>query len=118
LTPFMPETPLGRWSVCAGPQGDVWIAKRTGDIYQVSRGTTRFSLHDVGDAYSLACGQSGFAWFVVPAGIHAVHSDRATPVPAIAGLRPYQIMQAIAASDHTLYATVSGTPANGGGIWR
>ena len=52
------------------------------------------------------------------AGVWAVASGRLTALPQITGARRREFIKIVAASDHTLYATVAGAFENGGGIWQ
>jgi signal transduction histidine kinase len=105
------------WSVCASTQGELWILTRDGQLYQGAR-EARSPFPDVGDAYSIACAPGGYAWLATAAGILEAHAGRIARLPNVPRIRPYQLMQVVAASDHTLYGLVSGTAGSGGGVWR
>jgi ligand-binding sensor domain-containing protein len=109
------ETAIG-WSVCASKEGDVWIGSSNG--LQPVQGRERTWLTGVGDLYSLACGEDSHAWFVDRNGVWAVASRKLTALPPITGVPPYGVTRVVVTSDQTLFATVSGPVAAGGGIWR
>lgn len=115
---FLPETKTDGWGICATKRGDIWVANAIGEVYSVSgRAATR--LHGAGDPLiSLACADNGRAWFVNSRGVWSIIAGRVTALPHIAGARERAFIKIVAASDHTLYATVTGTLEKGGGVWR
>jgi signal transduction histidine kinase/ligand-binding sensor domain-containing protein len=106
------------WGVCATKRGDLWVASAIGEVYSVSAvAATR--LHGAGDPLiSLACADVGRAWFTNSRGVWSIDADRVAALPDIVGARPREFVKIVAASDHTLYATVVGASEDGGGVWR
>lgn len=110
------ETAIG-WSVCASKGGEVWIASSNG--LQAVQGRERTWLAGVSDLYSLACADDSHAWFVDNKGVWAVASSKITGLPPIVGgVPPYGVTRVVVTSDHSLFATVSGPVASGGGVWQ
>jgi hypothetical protein len=117
LTRYLTEVKDTGWALCATKLGDMWVANVMGEVYSVS-GRTRTLLHRAGDPlFSLACTDVGRAWFVNGSGIWSIDAGRVTALPRIAGVRQ-EFLRIVAASDHTLYATVPGAFEDGGGVWR
>jgi signal transduction histidine kinase/ligand-binding sensor domain-containing protein len=114
LTPY--TTADARWSVCSNQRGQVWITQSNGLLPVF--GSEPQWLPATGDVYSVACANDGRVWFVDTKGIWMIASRQITALPSIAGVRPYGVTRIVLASDYSLYATVSGSIENGGGIWR
>jgi signal transduction histidine kinase/ligand-binding sensor domain-containing protein len=104
--------------VCAGKTGEVWIsaAGAKEQLYKVS-GDDSELLKPTGQVTSISCGPDGDTWLIATNGIFKVHTNRITPVPFIPGVLPVNVYQVVATPDHTLYASVTGTP-DWAGIWR
>jgi signal transduction histidine kinase/ligand-binding sensor domain-containing protein len=118
LTRYLTEVKDTGWALCATKLGDMWVANVMGEVYSVS-GPTRTRFHDAGDPiFSLACADVGRAWFVNGSGIWSIDAGRVTALPRITGARQREFLRIVAASDHTLYATVTGAFENGAGVWR
>lgn len=114
LTPFIAKKPGGKWGICATRQGDVWVSSDTNQLYKVSAGTTE-SFLNVGDIYSMFCGDDGDIWLVDHAGIWEMHAGRIKPVQSIPGTGPYGVNQVVVSSHHTLFVSASGV---GRGLWQ
>ena len=118
LTRFVPTAEARGWTVCASKRGELWVANTRGELYSV-RSQAPITSPETGEPLlSLACADDGHAWFVNGRGAWAVASGSVTALPQIAGARQRQPIKILAASDHTLYATVAGAFENGGGIWQ
>ena len=117
LTPFDPSGDSARWTVCASKRGELWIANSSSQLYRMSRGV-RTPVPGVGDIYSISCADGDRAWFIDRDGVSAVASGTTATIPSIAGVRPYEMRQVVAAPDQTLYVNVTGLRENVGGIWR
>ena len=117
LTPFDRDIDDARWVVCASAAGELWIANSLNQLYTISRGT-RTLVPGVKDIYALACRDGDHAWFVDHDGVSAVAAGTITKLPSITGVRPYNLSRIAVAPDHSVYATVWGTEAHGGGVWH
>jgi signal transduction histidine kinase len=96
----------------------VWVANTFGEIHSVSS-PSPFSLPKIGDqVFSLACADGGYAWYVTARGAWAIASGKARALPPIPEAAQRKQIKVVAASDHTLYATVAGPTGDGSGIWR
>jgi signal transduction histidine kinase/ligand-binding sensor domain-containing protein len=116
LVRFVPRKPSVQWGVCASNQGPVWIAALSDQLYKLSGGTT-IPFPEVHSFNSLFCAKDGDVWLVGgPTGIWHLHENNLEPVPYVTGIVPYGVLQVVATSDHTLYATIGGSA--GGGYWQ
>lgn len=114
LIPFRATDTSSRWSVCANPQGEVWVASLD-NLYKVAGGTVKsFSR---GDVYQLLCGSDGDTWLVSGLGIWKVHADQITQVAAVPGAGTYGYSHLVSTSGDSLIASV-GEPASATGIWQ
>jgi signal transduction histidine kinase len=118
LTRYLAEVKTTGWALCASKRGEVWAADVMGDVYSVSaRALTR--VYHAGDPlFSLACADVGRAWFANGNGVWSVDDGRVSALPRISGARQDEFIRIVAASDHTLYASVRGVLEDDGGVWR
>ncbi len=106
-----------RWMVCATGSGELWVANQVSQLYKVSRGS-RTLVPGGRDMYSLSCRDNDLAWFVDHDGVSTVAGGKRSKLAPIKGVRPYSLTRIAVGPDHSVYATVSGTAANGGGVWQ
>jgi signal transduction histidine kinase len=118
LTRYLPGVKTTGWALCASKSGEVWVADVTGDVYSESARTLTRVYHAADAVFSLACADVGRAWFVNGSGIWSVDNGHVTALPRISGARQSEFIRIVAASDHTLYATVPGALEDDGGVWR
>jgi signal transduction histidine kinase/ligand-binding sensor domain-containing protein len=106
-------------TLCAGKNGDVWIAAGLGSasvLYKVSGGAAQLLPYST-QVVSPFCGADGDTWLASRTGVWNIHADRFTALPPIPGISPLGLHEVLATPDHTVFATVSGGPTNSG-IWR
>jgi len=118
LTRYLTGVKTTGWALCASKLGEVWVADVMGDVYSVSARALTRVYHARDALFSLACADVGRAWFANGSGIWSVDDRRVTALPRISGARQGEFIRIVAASDHTLYATVPGALEDDGGVWR
>jgi len=117
LTRYLPAVrDIG--ALCATSRGDVWVANSLGELYSMSAAVATRVREGGVPFFSLACADLGRAWFADSNGFWSVEDGRVVPLPRLAGAREHEFIRIAAASDGTLYATVTGTLQEGGGVWR
>lgn len=117
FVPFVTENEAGDWALCASDRGEVWILHEGVSLHRISGGKTRVIAH-AASAYAVSCDSVGDAWVAHPKGAWQVRGDRLIDVPPIPGVSSFGLLEIVAASDHTLYARVGGSKAEGAGIWE
>jgi len=115
LIPFIADA-AARWTMCAKPDGEVWIASSSHQLYKVSHGV-RSAVPNEGDVYHLACGRDGDTWMVDKSGIRVARADGLISIPPIPGAAPYGVSDLAGTSSHELYASVT-LPTAARGVWR
>ncbi|HEX8271464.1 MAG TPA: triple tyrosine motif-containing protein [Longimicrobiaceae bacterium] len=116
LVPFRPGGMDGVWTLCAGARGDVFLSSTLGEVSRVAGGVVRRL--PVTEGQGVSCGNDGVTRVFDARNLWEVHGERLQRVPLIPGLPPYELLQVVATSDHTLYAMVGGSPESFGGLWR
>ncbi len=106
-------------TLCAGKNGDVWIAAGLGAqsvLYKVSSGATQLLPYST-QVISPFCGPDGDTWLAARTGVWNIHAGQFTALPPIPDIAPLGLHEVVATPDHVLFATVSSTPGHSG-IWR
>ena len=113
LTPFIPDSRKGDWTVCTNDRGEVWIGGTERQLYRLS-GESRKSFSKVDNVTSVSCGKAGDTWIVANTGICKVDGDQLKRIPFMPGAGPFSVRQVVESKDHQLFACVSRSV---GGFW-
>jgi signal transduction histidine kinase/ligand-binding sensor domain-containing protein len=117
LTPFSPEAGKegdSSWSVCANPQGEVWVATSHA-LYKATAGAPQSFANAQGS--SVFCGRDGDVWWIGSQEIWNEHSDRISHIAPIPGVIPYGYRQVVTGPEDTLFAIAYAPPA-AAGLWK
>jgi signal transduction histidine kinase/ligand-binding sensor domain-containing protein len=112
--------PGATWGMCSTARGDTLISNTLGELYSVVQGKPMRLPYGIPAATrSFACTAIDRFWFVDRRGdIWSSDGGREMALPTIEGMRQWEFVKLVVASDHTLYVSVIGTADYEGSVWR
>jgi signal transduction histidine kinase/ligand-binding sensor domain-containing protein len=115
MVPVVKNGISGWWSVCAAPNGEVWLAVLDG-FFAVARGDRLARLEDHFGISSILCGEDGRVRLLDQDGVAEVSNERIVQLPLLPGrgryMENYEFASIAILPDHRLIASAIGITTN------